>query len=125
VFRAVSDKFALSNGRCSDTLQNIQNSFGQCIGNPAGYSGPPHLLSPWGSAGRGGGSGLLKDTVPGRPPFSPEPERLESNPARRPDENRYVAMPETGQAFKRAGTRGKPNRMSGLYTWIGSRRIAA
>src|SRR5215471_13442545 len=48
-----------------------QKSFGQCIENPAGYSGPPHLLSPWGSAGRGGGSGLLKDTVPGRPPFHP------------------------------------------------------
>jgi len=37
--------------------------------NPAVYSGPPHLLSPWGSAGRGGGSGLLKDTASDRPPF--------------------------------------------------------
>src|SRR5256885_15240190 len=36
-------------------------------GNPTECSGPPHLLGPWGSAGRGRCEWPPHDTAPGRP----------------------------------------------------------
>src|SRR5437762_11428138 len=41
-------------------------------GNPTECSGPPHLLGPWGSAGRGRCEWPPHDTAPGRPPCFPE-----------------------------------------------------
>src|SRR6266487_5301951 len=52
--------------------------------NPTECSGPPHLLGPWGSAGRGRCEWPPHDTAPGRPPCFPE----NTSPCRCPERKR-------------------------------------
>src|SRR6266702_3112124 len=61
--------------------------------NPTECSGPPHLLGPWGSAGRGRCEWPPHDTAPGRPPCFPE---------------KYLAVPMLGT--QEGARRGAPVR---------------
>jgi len=81
---------------------HIEVLIGQCIENPAGSSGPPHLLSPWGRPVGAVGVASSKTPFPAGHHFRPKEDVSDWRDAclaPRSDENRYVSAAENGAGF--------------------------